>query len=87
MPAFLIPLIGLVTSVCNLIGTEESMKYISQLNDAQMSLQTELAKGYDSDDAKIEALYAQIHVLVSTVQQQLAVFQAKPVPAPVATTT
>jgi hypothetical protein len=71
------PLIDLAVAVLGMIATDEAMKYITQLNDARTALQAELAKGYDSDDAKVEALYAQIQVLTQTVNNQLTLYQNK----------
>lgn len=71
------PFLDLAVSILNMIATAEAMKYVSQLNDARMQLEAEIQKGYQSDDAKIESLYAQIQTLGQTVQNELAVYQGK----------
>lgn len=73
----LAPFIELATAILQMIGTAEAMSYLNQLNQAKMDLQNEIAKGYQSDDAKIESLYGKIQILGQTVQSQFSIYQAK----------
>lgn len=68
--------IGLATQILLLINTEESQKYVNQLAQVQLDLQAEKAKGYLSDDAKIENLEQQVGILCQAVQNEIKVFEA-----------
>lgn len=70
--------IGLATSICNLVNTEESMKYINDLKNHQMDLIAEGQKGDDADDGKIEALHQQIAVILQAVNNQYALQKSAP---------
>lgn len=83
--ALLEPLIVLASQVCGIINTQEIMKYPSQLVDLKMQIQEELAKGYDSDDAKVEDLYEKIAIITQAIQNEFSIYQAKggaPAPLP-----
>lgn len=80
-------IIGLATSICNLIGTETLLKYPTQLADLQQQLIAEQAKGFDSDDAKIESLYQQINVIREAIQNEIALLSAGKAQTPAASPT
>lgn len=69
--------IGLASGILQYINNKQALKYIDDLKKAQDDLQKEKAKGYDSDDAKIEFLEGQITTLFQAVQNELSVFAAK----------
>lgn len=72
------PAIGLATSVCNLIGTEEAMKYISELKSLQDELAAEEQKGDDADDGKIESIHQRIGTTLQAVNSQNALSKSNP---------
>lgn len=72
MLAMVGPAISLATSICNLINTEEALKYINQLKQLESDLIAEDAKGDDADDGKIESLHKQIAVTLQAVNSQYA---------------
>ncbi len=71
--------LSLANTLMTFIQDQELLKYVNQMKDIQEQLISERAKGFNSDDAKIEALYGQFHVIASAFQNQLSVL--KPVPA------
>jgi hypothetical protein len=76
MLALITAAISLATSVCTFLNTEVVIAQAKALADLQNSLNAEVAKGYDSDDAKIESLYKQIQVAIGTINNEVAIFQA-----------
>src|SRR5258708_23573830 len=79
--------IALASQVLQLINNAQAMKYVDQLKQSQMDLLAESGKGYDSDDAKVEALQGQIAILLGSINNELQVFSVSkppghaPVPA------
>lgn len=63
--------IVLATEVFKYINTQDARKYLDQLTGLKQDLKDEQDKGYDSDDAKIEDLYAQIKLAFDACQQEL----------------
>lgn len=71
------PIIALLSQVAEFVNTEVMLNNINELKSLQLQLLAEEQKGYDSDDAKIEDLTAQIGVQVQAVQNEFTVFQNK----------
>lgn len=68
--------IGLASIICNFIATESLLSVAKELADLQNQLNSELDKGYDSDDAKVESLYQQIQVKLTQVNNELSLMQS-----------
>jgi hypothetical protein len=69
--------LSLATEVLKLINTEQSRKFIDRSVKIQLEIQQEEAKGYDADDAKLEALYKEAKVICDAAKQEIALFAAK----------
>lgn len=77
MSALIGPIVSLASQICQLINTEETLKYVNQLKDHQDQLIAEDAKGDDADDGKIEALHKEIAVIIQAINNQYATFKAQ----------
>lgn len=60
----------LVTKVLELVGTKEATKYRDRSVDLKLEIQRESAKGFDSDDAKLEALYQESRIIIEAANQE-----------------
>ncbi len=70
-------LVGLATEALKLINTESSRKYVNELLEIQKEIQEEEAKGYDANDAKIEALQKRIKIVAEAVKNEIMLHVAK----------
>jgi hypothetical protein len=77
MLALLAPIIGLATESLKLINSKEATKYIDQMVKLKMNIMNEEAKGYNSDDVKIEKWYKELKIVLEAVQQEVALHAAK----------
>lgn len=76
--------VNLAIAALNFIGTQELVKYANQLSSIQTQLNDEIAKGFDSDDGKIESLYQQRDVAREAIQNEIALLSAGKNQTPVA---
>ncbi len=64
--------LGLATEVMKFMGEEANRKYGDKLYELNQDLLKEEAKGYDSDDSKIEYLYKEVKITLQALQTDLA---------------
>lgn len=69
--------LSVVVEALRLANTEASRKYISRKAELELAIQKEKAQGYNSDDAKIEALYQELSVICEAAKNELCLLQAK----------
>lgn len=79
--------ISLANSICSFIATESLLSYPKKLAVLQQELLNEKAKGYQSDDAKIENLYSEINITIGAIQNEIAMLQAGKAGTPSASST
>lgn len=75
--ALVTSVIGLATEIAKIVGTLESRKYLDKLVKLKLNIEKEEAKGYHSDDSKIEAMYRDLSVIVDAVQLELVNYSKK----------
>lgn len=86
MDAMLTAFLTLANTVAQMIGSQKALSIVDQLKQVQTDLLFELAKGYDSDDAKVESLYGQQQICSEALTNELALYQKGVVSAPSAST-
>jgi hypothetical protein len=64
-------LADLITEVFKFVNSKESTKYIDRAVELRLSIQKEKARGYDSDDAKIESMEAELVVIAKAAEDAL----------------
>ena len=73
-------MIGLVLSVLNetakAYGTAKLRKYIDRALELNLEIQREEAKGYESDDAKIESKKKELALVLETARQDSILMQS-----------
>jgi hypothetical protein len=65
-------IVALGTEVVKLINTKEANKYGDRMVELKLEIQEEKARGYDADDAKIEALQHELKVIFEALTLRLA---------------
>ena len=55
-----------------LAGFKEAHKYTDQWVDIMLELTDEIGKGYNSDDAKVEALYQKAQILAEAMKNEVS---------------
>lgn len=68
--------VQLATAVLGYIQTEALLKYVREAKNLRDQLDEEIAKGEESDDAKVEALYDKLANTLAAYYQQVAILQA-----------
>lgn len=63
--------LGLAEQVLTYVNTQASRKLITDVRDIRLKILAEEGKGYYSDDAKLETLYAQAKILIEAAQAEL----------------
>lgn len=71
-------LAGAVTEGLKLANTKEALKYVDQVEGLKLQILAEEEKGYDSDDPKLEHLYAELRVLMEACANAIRSAQPKP---------
>lgn len=64
----------LASEVMHLINSKDARKYLDKSIELQMQIRNEEAKGYYSDDAKIEALIQEAKIILDAVQKDIAAY-------------
>ena len=75
--------LSLASQVFQYLNVKESRKYIDEMVELKRSIVEEEAKGYSSDDAKLEGLYADLAIIVEAARAELVSKQASQ-PPPIA---
>lgn len=64
--------IFLATEIFKYINTENARRYLDEMTDLEKELIEENAKGYDSDDRRIEYLYERFKVAQKAFNSEIA---------------
>lgn len=72
--ALVTSVVGLASEIAKIVGTMQARKYLDKLVKLKLGIEKEEAKGYHSDDSKIEAMYKELSVIVDAVQLELVAY-------------
>lgn len=72
MSAIIAAALGLAEQVMSTVATAAARKLITDVRDIKLEILAEENKGYDSDDPKLEALYAKAKILIEAATSEYA---------------
>lgn len=78
MTALIAAGLELAAQIFTLINSMESRKYIDRIVKLKLEIEHEEARGYDSDDAKIEMLHKEAEIIMEAAKSDINKLQAKP---------
>lgn len=70
-------IIALATEIMKLVNTNTARKYLDRMVELKNNLQTEEAKGYYADDAKIESWLMELKTVMEAIQLEVVAYAKK----------